>query len=148
MANLLDRFNKSIVGRENSISDYKSVVDSRGDFRRINDIDVILTSWNNILTTPRRTYMFDPEYGSDLYKMIFEPADEDTQTQIINEVVDTLRRYDDRAIIKDVFVSFTLNKKGFNISIDVEYDGRTGQLQLVIDEDLYFRFYDTPPGGN
>jgi phage baseplate assembly protein W len=148
MANLLDRFNKSVVGRENSISDYKSSIDSRGDFRRITDITVILTSWNNILTTPRRTYMFDPEYGSDLYKMIFEPADADTQTQIINEVVDTLKKYDDRARIKDVYVSFTVNKKGFNISIDVEYEGESGQLELVIDEDMYFRFYDTPPEGN
>lgn len=148
MANLLDRFNKSVVGRENSISDYKSSIDSRGDFRRITDLTVILTSWNNILTTPRRTYMFDPEYGSDLYKMIFEPADADTQTQIINEVVDTLKKYDDRARIKDVYVSFTVNKKGFNISIDVEYEGESGQLELVIDEDMYFRFYDTPPEGN
>jgi len=145
MANLLDRFNKTIVGSESTIADYKSTIESIGDFRRINDIEVILSSWNNILTTPRRSYMFDPEYGSDLYRMVFEPADEQTQSEIVNEVVDTLRKYDDRAQINEVKVAFSPNRKGFNISVDVEYDGNKGQLQVVIDEDMYFRLYDSPP---
>jgi phage baseplate assembly protein W len=145
MANLLDRFNKHVIGSESTISDYKSVISSVGDFKKIQDIEVILSSWNNILITPRRTYMFDPEYGSNLFKMIFEPSDENTQDQIVNEVVDTIRRYDDRAEIKEVRVLFSPNRKAFNISIDVEYEGNSGQLEVVIDEDLYFRFYDSQP---
>lgn len=145
MANLLDRFNKNVIGSESTIADYKSTISSSADFKRIKDIEVILSSWNNILLTPRRSYMFDPEYGSNIYKMVFEPADERTQTEIINEVVDTIRRYDDRARIKEVKVAFSQNKKGFNISIDVEYEGESGQLQLVVDEDVYFRFYDNLP---
>jgi phage baseplate assembly protein W len=142
MANLLDRFNKTVVGSETKIADYKSKISSVGDFKRISDIEVILSSWNNILVTPRRTYMFDPEYGSNLYKMVFEPADAKTQEQIIQEVVETLQRYDDRARISDVQVSFFPNKKGFSLGIDVEYDGDTTQLETVIDEDLYFHFYE------
>lgn len=142
MANLLDRFNKHVVGSESTISDYKSTISSVGDFKRIEDIEVILSSWNNILVTPRRTYMFDPEYGSDLYKMVFEPADENTQDEIVNEVVETIRRYDDRATIKEVRVSFSPNLKGFSIALDVEYEGNSGQLEVLIDEDSYFRFYD------
>jgi phage baseplate assembly protein W len=145
MANLLDRFNKNVIGSESKIADYRSIISSGGDFRRIEDIEVILSSWNNILLTPRRTYMFDPQYGSNLYKMVFEPADERTQSQIVNEVVDTIRKYDDRARINNVRVLFSTNKKGFNISIDVEYEGNTGQLELVVDEDVYFRFYDSEP---
>ena len=143
MANLLDRFNKTVVGSESKIADYKSKVSSVGDFKRISDIEVILNSWNNILVTPRRTYMFDPQYGSNLYKMVFEPADEKTQEQIIQEVVETLQRYDDRARISDVRVSFFPNKKGFSLGIDVEYEGDTTQLETIIDEDLYFQFYET-----
>ena len=142
MANLLDRFNKTVAGSESKLADYKSKISSVGDFKRISDIEVILSSWNNILLTPKRTYMFDPEYGSDLYKLVFEPADERTQEQITREVVNSLRKYDDRAIINDVRVSFLSNQKGFVVAVDVEYEGETSQLETVIDEDLYFRFFE------
>ena len=143
MANLLDRFNKTVAGSDSKLADYKSVIASVGDFKRIGDVEVILSSWNNILITPRRTYMFDPQYGSNLYRLVFEPADEKTQEAIIQETVSTLRKYDDRAVINDIKVSFLPNKKGFVLSIDVEYDGETGQLETVIDEDLYFRFFES-----
>lgn len=143
MANLLSRFNKTVIGSESKLADYMSRIGSTGDFYRIKDLEVILNSWNNILITPRRSYVFDPEYGSNLYKLVFEPADERTQEMIITEVIDTLRRYDDRASIIDIDVSFHTNKKGFNIAVQVEYDGDIQQLEVVIDEESYFKFFET-----
>ena len=143
MTNLLNRFNKTVVGSDSKLADYKSTIASIGDFKRISDIHVILNSWSNILTTPRRSYMFDPEYGSNLYKLIFEPADETTKQSIVNEVVSVLRRYDDRATINDVAIEFLPNNKGFNIAVEVEYDGNTSQVQVIIDEDTYFQFFDS-----
>jgi|GEM_PF-988991 len=143
MANLLSRFSKTVVGSDSKLADYKSKIASSGDFKRISDIHVILNSWSNILTTPRRTYMFDPEYGSDLYKLIFEPADETTQQAIIDEVVSVLRRYDNRARINDINVEFLPNRKGFALAVDVEYKGDTSQLEVVIDEETYFQFFES-----
>jgi len=91
--------------------------------------------------------MFDPQYGSDLYKMIFEPADKDTKQTIIDESVTVLQRYDDRATINDVKVEFLANKKGFNVAIDVEYEGETGQIEVIVDEDSYFRFFESDSSG-
>lgn len=143
MANLLSRFNKTVVGSESKLADYKSKVSSVGDFKRISDIEVILNSWSNILVTPRRTYMFDPEYGSDLYKIVFEPADTETQSRIVDEVVSSLRKYDDRASIEDISVEFVSGSgKGFVVSIDVAFAGDTGQIQVAIDEDTYFQFFE------
>ena len=48
-----------------------------------------------------------------------------------------------KAIIEDVTVSVLPNRKGYNISVDVRYEGDTGQLEVVIDEDSYFKFFDT-----
>lgn len=142
MANLLSRFNKTVIGSDSKLADYKSVISSVGDFKRIADIEVILSSWSNILTTPKRTYMFDPEYGSNLYKMIFEPADAQTKEAIVEETVSTLRKYDDRARINSVSVEFLNNSKGFSVAVDVTYDGSTGQVQVLVDEDTYFQFYE------
>jgi len=142
MANILDRFNISVVGSENKISDYTSVIDPSGDFKQVSNLEAILLSWNNILLTATRTYTYDPEYGSDLYKLVFEPADNYTAEKIKEEVITKLQRYDDRARILKVDVSFLNNRKGFAISIDVDFEGETSQLSVVVDESLYFRFME------
>ncbi len=143
MANILDRFNEAVAGSNSKLADYTSTIAPSGDFKRIVDIEVIISSWNNILITPRRTYMFDPDYGSDLYKMIFEPADEITVNKVVDEVTNTLTKYDDRASIENVNVTFFKDLKGFSVAVDVIYKGDTGQLQAVIDEATYFKFFET-----
>jgi len=142
MANLLDRFNKTVIGSESKLADYKSKITSKGDFKRIENIEVIINSWNNILITPKRTYMFDPEYGSDLYKLVFEPLDEQTKKRIVDETVGVIRKYDERALITGVRVDYLSNRKGFTVSIDVKYEGTTEQLQVVIDQNTYFKFFE------
>lgn len=143
MANLLSRFNETVAGSNSKLADYTSKVAARGDFKRIADIEVLVNSWNNILITPRRTYQFDPDYGSDLYKMIFEPADEVTVDKVVDEVTNNLLRYDDRASIENVRVTFFQNRKGFSVAVDVLYEGETGQLEVVIDDSIYFKFFES-----
>jgi len=144
MSNLLTRFQKTVVGSNKKIGDYLSNIDVSGDFKRITGIEVIIASWSNILVTPKRTYQYDPEYGSNLYKMVFEPTDETTEAEITNEVVNSLSLYDDRAIIKNINVIFATNLKGFSVAIDVQYKGEKGQLEVVIDENAYFKFFEVP----
>lgn len=143
MVDFLKRFNQTVAGSRNEITDYVSVVAPVGDFKRIEGIEVILNSWNNILLTPKRSYIFDPEYGSNLYKLVFEPADAVTQQKINQEVINTIQRYDERATIKDVQISFLPNNKGFQVNIDVEYKGDTSNLKVVIDQSLYFKSFES-----
>jgi len=134
MANLLNRFFKEVVGSENTLRDYVAKISSRGDFKRIHNLNVILSSWNNILLTPRRTYLNDPEFGSDLYKYIFDPADEETISSIRDEVIQRLTLYDDRAVIEDVEITLMSNGKGYNVLILAEYEGQRGSLSVDFDE--------------
>lgn len=134
MGNLLSRFNKEVIGSDDRIYDYLPKITSTGDFKRVRDIDVIITSWNNILVTPRRTYIFDPEYGSDLHKLIFEPVDDTTVDRIKTEVVTRIRTYDDRATIEETEVLLNSNRKGFTVNLFVEYEGETGTLSVSFDD--------------
>ncbi len=143
MPNLLSRFNQTVAGSNSKLADYTPKIAPVGDYKRIQGIDVLLNSWNNILITPRRTYMFDPDYGSNLYKMVFEPADDITVNKVIEEVTGTLLKYDDRASIEDINVTFFPNLKGFSVAIDVNYLGDTGQLAVIIDEGTYFKFLES-----
>jgi len=137
MANILDRFNLDVIGSSGKIADILPYISPKGDFKRVTDFNTILNSWNNILLTPRRTYLFDPEYGSDLYKQVFAPADEDTIEEIKDEIMDRLMYYDDRASIDNIDIQFTTNKKGFNVSIYVSYEGDKKELNLWLGEDSF-----------
>lgn len=134
MANLLRRFNKQVVGSDGKIYDYLAKITASGDFKRVNGLNVIITSWNNILLTPKRTYLFDPEYGSNIHKLIFEPVDETTVEQIKDEIKDTLAIYDSRAIIESIEVLLTSNGKGYQINIQVSYEDAKGELTVSFDD--------------
>ena len=140
MANLLDRFKTQVIGSEESLNDYLSVIASIGDFKRISNLNVIINSWNNILLTPRGTYLHDPEFGSDLYKYVFEPADGSTVDGIKREVIDRIMLYDDRAAIEDVEVNISNDGKRVSLSIFINYQGEKGVLDVKFDDTTFADF--------
>ena len=136
--NSLEKFQQTSVGSRGRIIDYIAKINPTGDLQKVMDLQAILTSWNNILTTPLRTYSFDPEFGSELYKYVFDPADASTLQKIDDEVRYRLNSFDDRAVITDVKIEFFSNRKGFNVTVFVKYDKQQGQVTSVITESLLF----------
>ena len=124
MASDLEKFKKNIIGSQNRIVDFVPLISATGDFSRISNIQAVLTSWNNILLTPIRTYVANPEYGSELYKYIFEPADDGTIEAITNEIQYRLMLYDNRAELTNINVTFMSDGHGFIVDIDLRYDNR------------------------
>lgn len=137
MANLLDRFKVSVVGSDDTIRDYLPTIEAKGDFQSTTNLNVIINSWKNILLTPRRSYPYDPEYGSDLYKMVFDPLDEITVQRIEDEVYITIQRYDNRAFIEDIDIKYLKLEKGVSLDIYVDYKGEKGLLSLILNEQLF-----------
>ena len=140
MASQLEKFQKNIIGSKSRITDYVPIVSSSGDFSMVSNIQAILTSWNNILLTPIRTYVANPEYGSELYKYVFDPADDVTIEGIIEEVQYRLALYDDRALLTNVDVSFMNDGHGFSVNIQLEYEGDTSSLTVDITNQNLLKF--------
>jgi phage baseplate assembly protein W len=140
MANVLEKFQKNIIGSKGRVIDYIPTVSSSGDFSLVSNTQTILNSWNNILLTQVRTYVGNPEYGSELYKFVFEPADQDTIDSIINEIQYRLMLYDDRALVTNVEVSFMNNGHGFIADIELEYNGEQEFLSVEIDSQNILKF--------
>ena len=140
MANILEKFKTTSVGSSGRILDFSSKLSPSGDFSKLYDMDAILASWSNILITPRGSMDHDPEFGSDLYLYIFEPADSSTQDSIKDEIYRAITTYDDRANIDEIVVSFFKNKKGFNVSIIANYEGDNSEMNLNMDENTYMSF--------
>jgi len=140
MANILDKFKTTSIGSSGRVLDFSSKLSPSGDFNKLFDMDAILASWSNILMTPRGSMDHDPEFGSDLYLYIFEPADTVTQESIKNEIYKAITTYDDRANIDEINVAFFKNKKGFNVSIVASYEGDNSEMNLNMDENTYMSF--------
>ena len=132
MASTLEKFQKNVVGSKNRITDYVDVISSAGDFSRVTNIQAILNSWNNILLTSTRTYVGNPEYGSNLYKYIFEPADEIAIEGIKDEIQYRLMLYDNRALLTNIRISFMPNGHGFIADIDLKYKEDHATLTVEI----------------
>jgi phage baseplate assembly protein W len=134
MSNLLTRFIKDSVGTTHDDTDYKPVINSSGDFTKTIGIETIVNSWNTILAIPTRTYPWDPEFGCDLYKHVFDPTDVFTQEQIKDEIEVQLFGNDDRADLQNIDINFLRNEKGFTVDITVSYQGNKTNIKTVINE--------------
>jgi phage baseplate assembly protein W len=122
ISNTERRFQQSTVGGAPGAFDYLDRNAPDGDFRRIQGFAVLINSIRNLLSTPRGSYPFDPEYGSDLYKKVFEPADSTAEEEIRFEVIDRIKLYDDRVIIQEVKTEFFNNRKGYRINVTIIKD--------------------------
>lgn len=119
-------------------SDYTSVIAQSGDFTKIVGTSVLLNSITNLLNTPTGSYIFDPEYGSDLYKLVFDPADGQTAELIRQEVVGKIKLYDSRIVILNVESIFFTNQKGFRLNVTIERNDTVSELSLDFSKESTF----------
>jgi len=91
-----------------------------GDFYEIYGTDIVVDAIGNILSTIKGTYLFDPDYGTELPKFVFDQLDDVTQEAIEGEVktvlenwvpnisVDSVKSYKapDKSIIVDIFLTY------------------------------------------
>lgn len=132
----IEKFLKTIPGeRQTTIKDMFCEIDSHGDFRTLKGVDVIINSIINIILTFKKTYIFDPEFGCDLIKYIFQPADHITKSDIESELNMAIARYEGRGKVS-FDVKFLSNRKGFNITLNVEYKKEKRSATLTLDESL------------
>ena len=134
-ATRISDFFKNVPGSNYVLKDIDSIIDGKGDFREIYDVNVIVNSINNILNIPKGSYLCDPNYGVGLEKYLFEPADDITRQNILNEVKNAIANYEKRATIQTE-VYFFSNKNGFQIKINVTMDDVTKEVKVNIVENL------------
>jgi len=137
MANPLNRFHLTPKTRTEEIEyfDYIPVISPVGDYTRVENIDVLINSWNNILLTPKGSYDHDPNYGSNLFNLIFQPTNVDTENAISDEIYSSLYYYDNRASINSMKIKFLKgkqSKKGYCVEIYVKYKGKIKPLTINI----------------
>jgi len=132
MADAQQYFNSQIVGKVNEIYDYHPTVGSDGDLTRLSGINVLINSLRTLLLTPLGYYPFDPEFGSLLYKMLFEPSDKITQQAIEYEVTNRVLRYDPRIRIQTIQFSYSPDKKTVSVNVIILRGTETGKVNAIL----------------
>ena len=110
-------FETSRIGSNNITRDVLPFIGATGDLKEVTGKDAIINYIRNLLMTPLGYYPFDPNYGSLLYKQLFEMNDDVTASQIKYEVKDRIEENIPGVYVDDV----TIERKNKEVLVDVYY---------------------------
>lgn len=86
----------------------------------VTDLNSIYQSIGNILSTPKNTRLFRPEFGSSIENLLFEPMDEETVASLYDTIILAIQRWEPRV---------TLDYSKSNITPD--YDKHVYYVELT-----------------
>ena len=89
-----------------------------GDVQRDTDIDAVVNSLNNIISTLQGSRRMIPEFAQDFWSLLFEPMDNDTARMIAERILDAIRIWEDRVDV-------------INVDIDTDYDANLYNLRIT-----------------
>jgi len=88
-----------------------------GDIQKDTDIEAIINSLNNIISTLQGSRRMLPEFAQDVWSLLFEPMDDDTARMIGERILEAVRIWEDRVEVT-------------SIDIDTDYDTNLYNLRL------------------
>src|SRR5690606_20984129 len=105
--------------------------------------DALTSNLLSLLLTDKGERYYEPDYGTNLRKYLFEPKDNLTESEIESDIKETVRKYIPKLTIKNV--SFLIDQDEFNeiikdyelkIIVDFSYSedvfSENGRLEITI----------------
>ncbi len=102
-----------------------------GDLLLATDIEAVKNSIRNIVLTPRGTRPFFPEFGTRVSRLLFELASPITASQIKNEIITSVEKFEKRISKFQVRVDDDHEKNAYRI---------TTTFQMAYGTDVEFIF--------
>ena len=91
---------------------------SSGDFSPVYDENSINQSLRTLFSTKKGERFFNPSYGSDIYKYLYEPLDMDTGNRLVDEISKVVNFYEgSRITITKLNVALDIEKLQYNITL-------------------------------
>lgn len=97
--------------------DHRLYINPDGNIRIIRGEEVINRSIRNILSTRKGERVRRPEFGSDLYRYLWNPISEDSLLMIENDIRNSLDRFEDRIDVRNVRVRGDPDKNLIEINV-------------------------------
>lgn len=110
-------------------------VTDNSDFKCITGKYCIVDNIVKELLTPRRTYVFDPEYGSDIHKYVFDHIHEDTVSDIISEVKRIIDKYP-TVVTYEINYKYSVEKKTVVVIVDINVVDEKYRISMNMGKDV------------
>jgi len=88
------------------------------DINKLTDERAVVNSIKNLVSTNHYEKPFNPSFGSNLRRLLFENTDKFTASLIEREIVEVIRNYEPRATVSSVIVSPRVDENGFNVQLE------------------------------
>jgi phage baseplate assembly protein W len=75
---------------------------SDGDLKKDVDIDAVINSLNNIVSTVQGSRRMLPEFAQYLWELLFEPMDATTARELGQGILEAVRTWDDRIVVEGI----------------------------------------------
>lgn len=88
-----------------------------GDITRDTDINAIINSLNNIVSTLQGSRRMLPEFAQDIWNLLFEPLDEDTARMIGERLLEAIQVWEDRVDVTLVDMTPMYDDNRYNVQV-------------------------------
>jgi len=103
--------------------------DARGNIKKSINVDAVVTSVTNILTTFQGERVYLPEFASRLRDLLFEPIDESLMNFISDEVKKVIEIWDDRVQVTIVDYHADHDRNHVELAVSFRIVGNDGIFQ-------------------
>lgn len=106
------------------------------DLMVVKDFVAIKKSVQNLLTTYPGERFFNPNVGSRITRLLFDPVDYINSTSIRSEIEYTIGAFEPRVLLNSVSVEPNFNEDGYDILIDYSIVGleeKTDSINLFLE---------------
>lgn len=89
-----------------------------GDLTKDDDVDAVINSLNNIVSTLQGSRRMLPEFAQDIWTLLFDPIDEETARLIGERILEAINVWEDRVEVRRVNMDPDYDANQYNISVD------------------------------
>ena len=94
------------------------------DLVSVKDKSAIAQSITNLLMTKKGERPFQPNLGSGLQDMLFEPLDYGSAAMIKQEIAKCINKYEPRVRVQKIYCEVDFDNNGYNVEMQYKIVGR------------------------
>ena len=121
----------SIINRQYSDLDLNFTIHPvKKDINIWKDEQAVIHAVRNLLVTSHYERPFQPDLGSNIRRLLFEPLDNITATSLEREIIQTITNFEPRVRIIDLDVSTNDERNAFEVYIQFDIINRTEPITI------------------
>jgi phage baseplate assembly protein W len=92
----------------------------------------VIRSVRNLLLTNKFERPFNPELGSNINALLFEPISDNTSASLQSEIENVVNNYEPRALLRDITVFANPDKNAYEVTITFYIENATLPTTVTI----------------